>query len=1304
MSDFKEWDKDDGYKQLYNDIKSLYEKEKIVIEGCTNNEAELERIFIRPILEMLSFKFSVQSPILDSAKRPDYALFKTDEDRTEAFNNEDSPDFYCKAICVADAKAWDKNLDRKDGTQFTNQNPSYQIDYYLRETNKKWGILTNGRKWRLYFEEESHRLDTYYEVDLVKCLESKPEEFKYFYFFFRKDAFIHEEKSFLYQAYNQSGKYSQSVGENLEENIYKALLWMAKGYFAVKTNKLEINEENLKEVHSNSLIFLYRLLFVLYVESKGLIETGKIPRKYQDYNITTLIDEILEKKDDDTLNPVGGLYAWKFNDQIFKLIDQGSKAMGIPESVFTIPAYNGGLFSNEKHPFLAPQDLGGKKIQDKYLAQVIDLVTRSRSPEHKGKGRIDYADLSIRHLGGIYEGLLEYKLKIAEEDIVPVKQKGKLMYITLEEARDKNKVYSEDEIVKRGDVYLVTDKGERKATGSYYTPDYIVKYIVENTVGPVLDEKLKKFKTSEEKKEAILSTKVLDPAMGSGHFLVEATTYIATRLAEVTEPEEGKRDIDLAKREVVKHCIYGVDLNPLAVELAKLSLWLTTLSEDKPLSFLDHHLKIGNSLIGADLYKLDKHPKEKVKEDEKPKKKQMTLEDIFNGVGEGKSKVDVKKNMQELLKMYKRIMERKEEKPDDIKAQEKIFHEFEDFRFRKRFKTLADVHTSYHFRNEFTEEQYHELLKELPPGSDWDNVVKQDWITNSIEISNNNHFFHWQLEFPEIFFDISSGKGKENPGFDAVVGNPPYVSIEKIDKTELVYFENRYISASYGRTDLYLVFIELSDLLSRKKGAFSMITPDKWLVSNYGEILRQSLLTKSEFIDIWDLRKVKVFQDATNSPIVFVNRQIRPDDNVINFIIGLPGEKEYSCLQTNQSLFLQVPQYKIKIGLTEEKWRIVKKMDCVSDKVMDFCYTSYGAQPGLLSKFVFYDKESAMEGAKRLGEEQNFLKILKPFIKGGNVSRFEIKHDGGLILYLPNKLHRPAFSELFENEKIVISEISNHLKGTYDDKAFYGNEKVVFVISGWSLQDLDEGIRKQRKIPEISALPKHTKNYNLNYVISLINSKLMDFYFITIVGDLLNVYPDDVRQLPIRTINFITPEDHRKALTKKAVQLYNGHRDTGNFTELRDFCEACLPKDKGGNFITKKEQSDVVHDLLAYLAEQMIEMNKEKQKDIKQFLEYLEYEIGTEIDSLKNKTKINTFYDLEFNDFLNIMKENKSKISIDPSDFESYKLLKEGFEKSNGQLHPLIKKINDTDNLIDQIVYKLYGLTEEEIGIVEGET
>lgn len=156
-----------------------------------------------------------------------------------------------------------------------------------------------------------------------------------------------------------------------------------------------------------------------------------------------------------------------------------------------------------------------------------------------------------------------------------------------------------------------------------------------------------------------------------------------------------------------------------------------------------------------------------------------------------------------------------------------------------------------------------------------------------------------------------------------------------------------------------------------------------------------------------------------------------------------------------------------------------------------------------------------------------------------------------------------------------------------------------------------------------------------------------------------------------------------------------------DFEEILNMVNDCLPKDRNGNFILAKEKSDVVHDILAYLAEQMIEMNKKKQNETKGFLEWLEREIGAKVDELTNKTKIKNYHERNFNELIEALKKNIKKIKIGPGSREFQEKLKAEFDKSVAKLSPLKRKIELTDNLIDQIVYKLYGLTEEEIKIVE---
>jgi len=220
---------------------------------------------------------------------------------------------------------------------------------------------------------------------------------------------------------------------------------------------------------------------------------------------------------------------------------------------------------------------------------------------------VDYSSLDVRHLGSIYEGLLEYQLHVADGPLALDDDE----YVEAEE---------DDEVaVEEGEVYLTTGSGERKATGSYYTPEYVVEYIVDETLGPLVDdirEDLVGYDSyseggfAEEFAERIFELKILDPAMGSGHFLTSAVDYLAREIIDAQERQaaqqgietvEEDHDINWARRKVAQRCIYGVDLNPLATELAKVSLWLRTLAAEQPLAFLDHHLKTGNSLVGSDI-------------------------------------------------------------------------------------------------------------------------------------------------------------------------------------------------------------------------------------------------------------------------------------------------------------------------------------------------------------------------------------------------------------------------------------------------------------------------------------------------------------------------------------------------------------------------------------------------------------------------------------------------------------------------------------------------------------------------------
>jgi type I restriction-modification system DNA methylase subunit len=832
------------------EVRALYEQVKSRLPEA--NEAETERLFIRPVLDILGWKelYTLQPsvPSYEGTRRPDFCFFMAEDDLEDAEHHlKGHGEYFSKAVAIGDAKQWSRSLDTKlkgPGDRFANHYPPYQIDFYLRATDRTWGILTNGRHWRLYHRDTSYKLDVYYEVDLETILEDAPEGFPYFWAFFSREAFT---TGFLDRVLKGSQEYAARLGEELKDNVYEALRLLAEGLLKNPENGL--SADDLEDIRTNTFVLIYRILFLFYAEDRGLLPMENHDYR-ESYSLHQMAREIADRLDSGhTFSPTAHKY-WMQLGVLFRIVNEGDAHLGVPP-------YNGGLFDPEKHPLLARW-----KIGDHYLALAIDKLARAKAAGRTGRGPVSYRDLDIRHLGAIYEGLLEHRLRVAPEDLAVVKDGGKEIFVPLSEVQGRRPVRT----YRAGEVYLETDKGERKATGSYYTPDYIVKYIVQHTLGPLveekkekvavakrdLDEKIKRargydreaYQREREKLETalideILSIKVLDPAMGSGHFLVEAVDFLARALIEALgeSPEDVEEDVRRwARREVVERCIFGVDVNPLAVELAKLSLWLYTVAKDRPLSFLDHHLRVGNSLIGAwvkDLGRLAVRGK---------KDKAARIGEHVVGLFEGK----LKERLPVVLGEVMELLRKPSEKVDDIREKEELYGHI--LKLLQPFKEVANVWVSIYFGNEMNEADYEDLLLKLGDSPQvWEEEVRsQPWFAKAQEIAEERHFFHWELEFPEVFFE-ETGQRKRNPGFDAVIGNPPYVNAIKLktilSQYEKPFWKERFMSAS-GAYDLYILFLELAISLTRKGCFSSLITPNKFLSAPYAIAFRQAFDSK----------------------------------------------------------------------------------------------------------------------------------------------------------------------------------------------------------------------------------------------------------------------------------------------------------------------------------------------------------------------------------------------------------------------------------------------------------------------------
>ena len=588
------------------------------------NEAVTEQELIRPVLKLLGWTdYLPQQGANRNEDVPDFLLFSDPEAKERAYKKRKPNERYCDAAVVEENKRFRLPLDSRDGDNKTQaRTPHGQILGYLStaeivsDGRIRWGILTNGGTWRLYDCRCRPRASGYFEADLGELIQPDHEDdLRVFYLLFRRDSFIPEHgatTSFLEAALIEGRRYEDQVAQDLScvvfDRVFPSLVQAMADATGLSACPAQAGE-SLVQIREAALIFLYRLLFVLYAEDRGLLPVND--SRYDDYGLRKRVRDDVARRttDGDTFSS----HATSYYDHLmtlFGLIDKGDASIGLPP-------YNGGLFASETAALLESIRLADAKI-----APIINDLSHSKDLNQERRF-VNYRDMSVQQLGSIYERLLER-----------------------EPVRDGN-----------GNIVIRPNPYARKDSGSFFTPQELVDLIVDRTLKPLAEERLKAFKAKAvelkrdrrpkdarrtdllklDPAEAILNLKVLDPAMGSGHFLVTAVDFLSDYVAHMIEStpavpewlngeyvsplvqrvETIRRDIlqrakeanwvmdetqltdqAIIRRMVLKRCIYGVDKNPLTVELAKVSLWLHSFTVGAPLSFLDHHLRYGDSLVG----------------------------------------------------------------------------------------------------------------------------------------------------------------------------------------------------------------------------------------------------------------------------------------------------------------------------------------------------------------------------------------------------------------------------------------------------------------------------------------------------------------------------------------------------------------------------------------------------------------------------------------------------------------------------------------------------------------------------------
>lgn len=1170
----------------------------------------------------------------------------------------------------------------------------------------RWVILTNGDLWRLLDAQALRRYEAYVQIDVGQLARgaSDPSALRVFFRCFHRSAFEKiENKTGLAKLLEASDHATEKAEKHLKELITGTDGIMAQLSLGLvrSTGKSKFSEEERDAIYRDATTLLYRMLFLLYAESRQLLPIDN--PKYAEVSMAGLVETARLGQQRGMDRPQG--------TSIWERLKRLCNAIYESDPVLDIPAYNGGLFDDDDHPFLR-----NGYIADQYLSRALYNLTFL--PNGNDIQAIDYRDLSVRHLGSLYEGMIEYKLFVAEEPMLARRDKGGIIHFMTQQ--EGGGLRRNDQEIKTSEVYFAQNSGERRATGTYYTPEYVVDYIVRNTVikgleerRTHLEEKLKGWldeiygadmierpslhRAVDEEMvkfvvEQVLTFTVCDPAIGSGHFLVNSIHNIANFVVEtftltVWENEKLNADTGYWRRRAAERCLYGVDISEMAVELAKLSLWLATMSKGKPLSFLKHHLLQGNSLIGARIDDLAMTLKNAKPLSPSPKEKRI----LASGQLSMLDYPAFTRNLNSARQFLRKITSQVVETIFEIRTQEA---DYEQFRSELApYRILADVAIGKFFGLKVNDSTLQKLAFQI--FEQGGKPTREYWtlISEAEKISKDLHFLHWDLEFLVDFANQRNNLENSLAKFDVVVANPPYLDGRNIDDVTLKYLKRSY-QTSQGKVNAFNIFMERAITLLKPNGRCAMILPSTIMRNERYWAVRKYLLEHTH-INTLAIPTIPVFDQAVVEPIIVsVSTKITgTPTTVVEFDLEKFTEKN----QVDSRSWLKNASYFWNLssdGLSSLFKRIENKSSPLGDlgQIKDGISTGFKPTPERILGYKIDNQFCALDATSMPFDKG----IHKPIIDGGEFSRFSpIEWEERYIWY--DKKHeqippppkgKPFNCQLREQwifetrPRLIYRQTADNLICTILLDYFYTRNSIHnFILA----EDSD---------------------VSLEYIAALFNSRLLTWIYRLMTQETGKVHPQvhikHTRLLPIRKIDFITENSLKGKLIKDGIDLFNCINSTNEESHFLEFIESCLNH--------KPEQSDIIHDLLSFLAKQMFLMKTNMRTDMKSFLSWIESRLGTRINNLTGKSYLQNFLGdyqkneahLEANDLIEILNKNNRRLTGDPSDRRFQLELKERYQECLDSLLPIQHQIAMVDRMIDQIVYRLYGLSKEEIIIVEG--
>ena len=685
-------------------------------------------------------------------------------------------------------------LDKKPDNATRRMSAHALLQEFLNLHDQLYGIVTNGLVLRLLRDSSRLVKQSYLEFDLDRIFtDGLYADFAVLYRLLHATRLPMSDEATAecwIERYHQDSLDSGArIREGLSVAVEQALLKFGNGFLSHPGNDIlreavASGELSAINFYQQLLRLIYRLLFLMVIEERDLIFPPNAGRSNRDiYQKFYSIDRLRRLSENRYLADPRRHDLWLALQALFRLFEADG-----PGTKLGIQPLAGDLFSPE-----ALRSLTGCELGNDALLGCLRSLGLYRHPDSHQVIRVNYAALNVEEFGSVYEGLLEYKPQFVSDGVAWAFE------------------------FRQGD--------ERAISGSHYTPDDLVQPLIRHSLDHLIAESL----NADDREKALLDLRVVDIACGSGHILLAAARRIATKLALVRTGEEqpSPTAYRAALRDAIRHCIYGVDMNPLAVELCKVALWLEAHIPGQPLNFLDHHIKCGNAIVGfarredldqgvpIEAFKTLRGDDKKTASGYRSKNKaelNNQTQDSFDFTAGVRGQVDA------VVQEWRSLSGLPENSPDQIDAKKERFTAFAQGDHTSLLRTIADIPVAQFFIPKVpgnkgrlvTDSEFRGYLlgQRTPKGAG---------AKAARSTGETKRFFHWFLEFPEVM---------ERGGFDCILGNPPYLGGQALSGTYGHSFCEcmKWRFAPAGLSDLVVYFLRRIHELLRDDGFASIIT------------------------------------------------------------------------------------------------------------------------------------------------------------------------------------------------------------------------------------------------------------------------------------------------------------------------------------------------------------------------------------------------------------------------------------------------------------------------------------------------